>query len=45
MQKHETILSKPGNIDYLKNDLIDLLRIDSAEKSHYIYIKAIDEFF
>ena len=38
-------LSKAGKIDYLTNDFVYLLIIDSEEKSHYIYIKKISHLF
>jgi hypothetical protein len=30
-----------GNIDFIKNDIIYLLRIENEDKAHYIYIKHI----
>jgi len=38
-------LGQRGNIAYLTDDLIYLLRIEADSKSHYIYIKNIDHFF
>ena len=38
-------LGQRGNIAYLTDDLIYLLRIEADNKSHYIYIKNIDHFF
>ena len=40
-----TILSKTGNVNYLTNDLIYLVRIGEEEQSHYIYIKCRSRFF
>ena len=37
-ETYDIRLSKPGNIDYLNNDLIYLLRIDSEAKSHDKYV-------
>ena len=33
---------RDGNIDYIQNDIIYLLRIEQEENSHYVYIKHID---
>ena len=38
-------LGQRGNIAYLTDDLIYLLRIEADNKSHYIYIKSKDHFF
>ena len=38
-------LGQRGNIAYLTNDLIYLLRIEVGNKSHYIYLKSKDHFF
>ena len=38
-------LGQRGNIAYLTDDLIYLLRIEADNKSHYIYIKSINHFF
>ena len=35
------ILEYMGNIDYIKNDIIYLLRIQNEDMSHYVYIKHI----
>ena len=35
------ILEYTGNIDYIKNDIIYLLRIQNETMSHYVYIKHI----
>ena len=37
-------LGQRGNIAYLTDDLIYLLRIEGGNKSHYIYIKSIGQF-
>jgi hypothetical protein len=34
-------LEYAGNIDYIRNDIIYLLRIEQEEQSHYVYIKHI----
>ena len=38
-------MSKQGSIDYITNDIIYLLLVENEEKSHYIYIKNIDNLF
>ena len=36
---------KTGNIDYIQNDIIYLLRVENDETSHYIYIKHVERLF
>ena len=43
--KYEITVSKQGSLDYITNDIIYLLLVENEEKSHYIYIKNIDNLF
>ena len=40
-QDNSIVLDYAGDIDYIKNDIIYLLRIEHEDQSHYVYIKHI----
>ena len=36
---------RKGNLDYVTNDVISLLRIEADDNGHYIYIKHLERLF
>ena len=43
-KKNEIILDKEGTSAYIASDIINLLRIEDGEESHYVYIKNLSHF-